>query len=79
MQGRSGAAEILEGILEDEKAADAKPTALAEGGINQHAVDAGIAAAGGAAAAGGRRRVGTSRNTRSKSQRRARRIKQQGH
>jgi len=38
--GHTEAAELLEGILNEEKAADAKLTALAEGGINQQAADA---------------------------------------
>ena len=38
--GHSEAAGLLEGILNEEKAADAKLTKLAEGGINQQAADA---------------------------------------
>ena len=38
--GHSEAAGLLEGILNEEKAADAKLTKLAEGGINQKAADA---------------------------------------
>jgi ferritin-like metal-binding protein YciE len=38
--GHSEAAELLEENLEEEKAADEKLTALAEGGINQEAADA---------------------------------------
>jgi ferritin-like metal-binding protein YciE len=39
--GHSDGAELLEEILEEEKAADEKLTGLAEGGINQEAADAG--------------------------------------
>jgi ferritin-like metal-binding protein YciE len=39
--GHSDGAELLEEILEEEKAADEKLTRLAEGGINQQAADAG--------------------------------------
>jgi ferritin-like metal-binding protein YciE len=38
--GHTEAARLLEGILKEEKAADAKLTKLAEGGINQQAADA---------------------------------------
>jgi ferritin-like metal-binding protein YciE len=39
VMGHSEAADLLEEILEEEKAADEKLTALAEGGINQAAAD----------------------------------------
>jgi ferritin-like metal-binding protein YciE len=39
--GKADAAKLLESILQEEKAADAKLTKLAEGGINQQAADAG--------------------------------------
>ena len=39
VMGHTEAAELLEAILEEEKAADEKLTALAEGGINQAAAD----------------------------------------
>ena len=39
VMGHTGAAELLEEILEEEKAADEKLTALAESGINQAAAD----------------------------------------
>ena len=42
--GLSDAAELLQETLDEEKAADEKLTALAEGGINQGAADAGSAA-----------------------------------
>lgn len=37
--GHAEAAELLEGILEEEKAADEKLTAIAQGGVNQDAAD----------------------------------------
>jgi hypothetical protein len=37
--GHTDAADLLEEILDEEKAADEKLTALAEGGINQAAAD----------------------------------------
>jgi len=40
--GHSDAADLLEEILDEEKAADAKLSALAEGGINQAASEAGM-------------------------------------
>jgi ferritin-like metal-binding protein YciE len=39
VMGHTEAADLLEAILEEEKAADEKLTALAEGGINQAAAD----------------------------------------
>lgn len=39
VMGHTEAADLLEEILEEEKAADEKLTALAEGGINQAAAD----------------------------------------
>jgi ferritin-like metal-binding protein YciE len=39
--GRPDCAEVLEQTLQEEKSADAKLTALAEGGINQNAADVG--------------------------------------
>jgi ferritin-like metal-binding protein YciE len=41
VMGHTDAAQLLQETLDEEKAADEKLTALAEGGVNQHAVDAG--------------------------------------
>jgi ferritin-like metal-binding protein YciE len=49
--GHTEAARLLEGVLKEEKAADAKLTKLADGGINQQAADAAIGEEDDAAAA----------------------------